>query len=72
MFHKFVDCRELLGEGPFDPVFYLWRNPVVRLGIETEEKGVDLPGYADTAIIIRHCRGTIRSVAGTWTHNVTR
>ena len=57
-------------EGPLNPVFQLRRDLVIRLGVETRKKPVYLSGYTDTAILIRHGRKTIRSVAGTWTHSV--
>jgi len=67
MLHKLVDCRELFGEGQFDPVFYLRRDLVVRLGVETGEKGVYLVRYAGTAVLEsqRHGREMIRSAACT-------
>ena len=70
MLHKLVDCRELLSESPFGPVFYLRRDLVVPPGVEVGEKGVYLSRYTDTAILLKHGRGTIRNVAGTRTHNV--
>ena len=70
MLHELVDRRELLSEGQFDPVFYLQRDLVVPLGVDLGQKEVYLYRYVGTAILIRHGRGTIRSVAGTWPHNV--
>ena len=63
MLHELVDCRELLSEGKFCPVFYLRRDLVVPLGVDLGEKEVYLSRYIGTVILIRHGRRTIRSVA---------
>ena len=52
--HKFIDRRELLPEGVFDPVFDLWCDFIVlgRLVGEGDEKRADLRANRSFAIVV--------------------
>jgi len=76
--NKFVDGRELFAEDVFNPVLYLRYDFVVlrRRSGKGGKQGADLQGDIVPPVVetrlCGHRYGTMKSVAGAWTHNVKR